>query len=340
MIKFMAKILFYLVPILIIALLALIMADPYYRQPFFIWYFLISMAVMVVLWITSSLILKLSYAYPLPKGFFWRTIAAWTITSVLAWAINHLVLSGFFITQDSKPGWSVFLFLFAWLTGITSIMVWHFTLSILQRIFLVQQLAFLRIIFLVLFGMAIAVIAAIVIINTAIQHKFSPMIYTYEDIPEGGTAVVFGAGVFEELGKPSLVLRERLETAAKLVEEGKVGQVLLSGDGSVESIEVDVMARYSVELGIPEEILMLDRQGFRTLETCKRAYEDFGLRNAVLVTQKFHLPRALFLCNSIGLEARGVQADQRVYSPFSRFTWAMRESVATAYAWLEVVSGR
>jgi SanA protein len=336
----MAKILFTLVPIFVIALLAVIMADPYYQQPFYTWYFLISVTVILILWIATSLILKVAYTYPLPKGIYFRMTAAWTVTAFLAWVINHLVLSSFLISQGAKPGWSIFGLMFMWIVGLLAILVEQFGLSLLQRIFLTDQSRALRIMILVLFGMIVAMIAAIMVINTAIRHKFRSMIYTYQDVPAGGIAIVFGAGVYSETERPSLVLRERLETTAMLVKEGKVDQVLLSGDGSPESIEVDVMARYSFKLGIPDEMLMLDREGFRTLDTCKRAYEEFGVRDAVLVTQNFHLPRALFLCESMDLEARGVQADQRIYSPFSRLTWTMRESVATANAWLEVITGR
>jgi SanA protein len=107
----------------------------------------------------------------------------------------------------------------------------------------------------------------------------------------------------------------------------------------VGSIEVDVMSDYSVELGISEDNLIADREGFRTLETCQRAVEDFGVQDALLVTQAFHLPRALYLCDSLGLEVHGVQADRRAYSPLSLITWTVRESVATAYAWFEVTTG-
>jgi SanA protein len=336
----MAKILFYLIPLFIIALLALILADPYYRFRFYRWYVLISLGVMVVIWVTSSMFLKMTYVYPRPDGFFWRLTAAWTITAILAWVINQLLLSGFLVTQGSRAGWSVFLLLFTWVAGLVSVLAWQFILSFLQRVFLAENLRTLRLIFIVIGGIIVALFAAVAIINLSIRHKFNPVIYTYENVPIGGTAVVFGAGVYQESGQPSLVLRERLETAAELVRNGKVASVLLSGDGSEGSIEVDVMAQYSLELGILEEMLMVDREGYRTVETCRRAYEDFVVRDALLVTQDFHLPRALFLCNSVGLSARGVQADRRVYSPFSRLTWAVRESVATAYAWLEVVTGR
>ena len=163
--KIMTKILFYLVPVIIIGLLALIMADAYYRQPFYTGYFLISLGVMLFLWIALSLIFHATYAYPSLKGIYWRAAVAWTTTAVLGWAINHLVLSGFFASQGAKPGWSVFGLMFVWIVGLLSILIWYFGLSLLQRIFLMDQLRVLKIIIVVLFGILVVVIAAILVIN-------------------------------------------------------------------------------------------------------------------------------------------------------------------------------
>ena len=337
--KTMAKLLFYLVPITVIVFLSLMMADMYFRRPFYIWYLLISVVVMLGLWVASMLVLKVTYAHPLPKGFYLRLVAAWTATAVLGWAINHLVLAGFLASAGQSPSWSVFTLVFVWAAGLVLILAWQVSLSLLQRIFLSEQLRVLRTISLVIFGIVVVGVVAVLIVNAVIKSRYSPLITTLEDAPEAETAIVFGAGVYHNPERPSAVLRERLDTAADLLAAGKVQQILLSGDGSVGSIEVDVMSDYSVGLGISEDNLIADREGFRTLETCQRAAEDFGVQDALLVTQAFHLPRALYLCDSLGLEVHGVQADRRAYSPLSLITWTVRESVATAYAWFEVTTG-
>ena len=213
---------------------------------------------------------------------------------------------------------------------------WLYGLALLHIIFTSPQLKWLEVVIEVLLSASGLILFLIVGINLWIRFHFRRQITSVEGVQSNAAAIVFGAGVYQESGRPSQVLRDRIETAAELVAAGKSGSVILSGDGSTGSIEVDVMARYAVEVGIPEERLLLDRAGNRTFETCTRAYEEFGLQDALLVTQNFHLPRALMICESIGLEAIGIRADQTRYSLLSHLIWALRESVATAYAWLEV----
>jgi vancomycin permeability regulator SanA len=96
------------------------------------------------------------------------------------------------------------------------------------------------------------------------------------------------------------------------------------------------MRAAALELGVPEEDIILDYAGRRTYDTCYRARDIFGVREAILVTQGFHLPRALYVCNSLGVEAVGVVADLRVYRKSSRLYWNIRELPATLVALWEV----
>ena len=92
------------------------------------------------------------------------------------------------------------------------------------------------------------------------------------------------------------------------------------------------MRQYALELGVPDEVIVLDYAGRRTYDTCLRAREIFGVSDAVLVTQSFHLPRAIFTCNMLGVEGAGVDADRQTYRRRSLLLGNLRELPATATA--------
>ncbi|RMF46856.1 MAG: hypothetical protein D6755_06065 [Anaerolineae bacterium] len=161
-------------------------------------------------------------------------------------------------------------------------------------------------------------------------------VYPLEEVPSHDIAIVFGAGLYRN-GEPTPVLKDRVATAVRLYEAGKVRVLLLSGDNrSVYYNEPEAMRRYALQLGLPEDALVLDYAGLRTYDTCYRARQIFGVRSAILVTQQFHLPRALYLCQKLGIEAAGVPADRQYYRKISRTYWQIRETLATLVALWEV----
>lgn len=163
-----------------------------------------------------------------------------------------------------------------------------------------------------------------------------PRLYALETSPSEPVAIVFGAGLYRN-GSPTPVLRDRIETAADLYRAGKVEKLLMSGDNSTPNYnEPGAMRDFALDLGIPEEDIILDYAGRRTYDTCYRAREIFHLDSAILVTQSFHLPRALYTCNALGISAVGVSADLRQYRRFSRTFWNLRETVATTVALWEI----
>jgi vancomycin permeability regulator SanA len=154
--------------------------------------------------------------------------------------------------------------------------------------------------------------------------------------PVRKVAIVFGAGLWRD-GSPTPVLQDRVAAAAELYFNGKVEKLLMSGDNSyVYHNEPGAMHDYAVNLGVPEKDIVLDYAGRRTYDTCYRAKAIFGVQEAILVTQSFHLPRALYLCNHLGLPAVGVSADLRVYQRVSMLYWNLRELPATLTALWEV----
>jgi vancomycin permeability regulator SanA len=157
-----------------------------------------------------------------------------------------------------------------------------------------------------------------------------------EEIDPQPVAVVFGAGLWRD-GSPTPVLRDRVKTAADLYFAGKVEVLLMSGDNRIETYnEPAAMRIYALSLGVPDEDIVLDFAGRRTYDTCFRAKEIFGVKNAILVTQEFHLSRAVYTCNILGIEASGVPADQRQYRRRSLTYWQIRELIATTVALWEV----
>jgi vancomycin permeability regulator SanA len=163
-----------------------------------------------------------------------------------------------------------------------------------------------------------------------------PRLFKVTQAPPERVAIVFGAGLWRD-GTPSAVLRDRIATAAELYFSGKVEKVLMSGDNRfLDYNEPASMQEFAIGLGIPSEDIILDYAGRRTYDTCYRARDIFQVQSAILVTQAFHLPRALYICNTLGLPAIGVPADQREYRRPARMYWNLRESIATLVALWEV----
>ncbi len=156
------------------------------------------------------------------------------------------------------------------------------------------------------------------------------------DAPSRPAAVVFGAGL-TRAGTPTAVLRDRVDTAAALYFAGKVEKILMSGDNRfVYYNEPQAMKDYALTLGVPESAIVLDYAGRSTYDTCYRAGRIFRLREILLVTQNFHLPRALYICQQLGLDAVGVIADRRLYRTRSIVYWSLREFPATLAAFWDV----
>jgi SanA protein len=107
----------------------------------------------------------------------------------------------------------------------------------------------------------------------------------------------------------------------------------MSGDNRFQNYnEPGAMQAYAIELGIPEEDIVVDYAGQRTYDTCYRAREIFQIDEVILVTQSFHLPRAIYTCNSLGIKAMGVPANNRQYRRGSTIFWNLREIPATFVA--------
>lgn len=164
-----------------------------------------------------------------------------------------------------------------------------------------------------------------------------PRLYSPGSVPPKRVAVVFGAEIYRD-GTPTAILKDRIEAAVELYLAGKVEKLLMSGDNQFASYnEPEAMKTYAVGLGVPEQDIVMDGAGLRTYDTCYRAAAIFGVTDAILITQSWHLQRALFTCNMLGIQAIGVPSDgPRRYSFERRAYWALRELPATLAAFWDV----
>jgi SanA protein len=190
-----------------------------------------------------------------------------------------------------------------------------------------------------------ALLAAVVALALAapkwlLRYRYSGRIYPPDTAPVSPVAIVFGAGLRRN-GTPTQVLADRVAVAAALYHQGSVERLLMSGSTRGTGYdEAGAMAALAVDLGVPADALWVDNGGVRTAASCQRARDTFGVTHALLVTQTFHLPRALALCEGLGLQVAGVSADLSPYSERSRRFWELREYPASLVALLETTYHR
>lgn len=146
-------------------------------------------------------------------------------------------------------------------------------------------------------------------------------------------AIVLGASVKAD-GTPSDALQDRLQQALELHLERKIEKILLSGDhGRVDYDETNTMRRWLLDRGVPPQDLFCDHAGFTTYDTMARAKRIFGVGRAIVVTQGFHLPRALYTATALGIDVEGAPCDRRTYVASGWF--ALREIGARAKAFVQ-----
>lgn len=182
--------------------------------------------------------------------------------------------------------------------------------------------------------LAVVVPNAIVLLGTRGDTTDRP-----DQAPRAQTAIVLGAQVLPD-GTMSAMLADRVSTGARLYLEGKVDKVIASGDHGTRGYdEVNAMRRGLLDAGVPERDIFTDHAGFDTWSSMVRAQKVFGVQSALVVTQDFHLPRAVWLGRRAGLEVHGVASDLRAYGRHNRRSRA-REWLARPKAVQEVVVGR
>ena len=157
---------------------------------------------------------------------------------------------------------------------------------------------------------------AVAAVNIHIRHTTKDRIVTTDTAAEFAPdcILVLGAGVRDD-GTPSHMLEDRLITGISLYKSGVSEKLLMSGDHGQEHYdEVNCMKDYAKADGVPSEDIFMDHAGFSTYDSLYRAKEIFGAEKVVIVSQEYHLYRALYVAESLGIEAVGVSADLRTYA--------------------------
>jgi vancomycin permeability regulator SanA len=163
--------------------------------------------------------------------------------------------------------------------------------------------------------------------------------YPADQAPNAPVAIVLGAGL-DGSGRPSLFLSERIAVAAQLYHRGAVRALLMSGDNSRRDYdEVGVMAAEAQRLGVPGSAIVQDHAGFDTYSSCYRARSVWGIHRAVLVSQPFHLARAVWTCRRLGVQAIGAATRSDDGLSVTWYGW-LREIPATDKAVVDVLRGR
>ncbi len=146
--------------------------------------------------------------------------------------------------------------------------------------------------------------------------------------------IVFGAKVWDD-GSPSNSLYDRIITGVELYRAGRVKTLLMSGDKTGENYdEPGTMKKLAIQLGVPDADILIDNDGKKTYDTCYRAKAVYSIERAILVTQDYHQPRSLYLCNNLGVDSIGITANRRAY--VNEWYYHVREFFSRANAWIEI----
>lgn len=185
-------------------------------------------------------------------------------------------------------------------------------------------------------------VAAVAVGGTAVyvQAKAAPNSYDAQSVPVNDVALVLGAQIYAD-GIPSPYLKARLDLARTLYDTGKVRAILVSGDNGVEHYnEPDGMRQYLIDSGIPAKQVIADYAGFDTYDSCVRAQRIFGVDSLTIVTQGYHLPRAVTTCELTGVRTYGV-GDYTVQSQSRTWRYGqVRELAANFKMLFDVISRR
>lgn len=172
----------------------------------------------------------------------------------------------------------------------------------------------------------------IILSGITVQTLYRDAVVAHTELtPPASTGIIFGAGINPD-GTPREMLEARVVKGIELLNEGRVSMLLFTGDGgSAGHNEPEAMKAYALGKGVGEENIILDIEGHTTFDSCENAARIFKIEKAILVTQKFHLPRALYLCNNLGIESIGVRASST--DRLAEKTYAQREYLASIKAW-------
>lgn len=186
-------------------------------------------------------------------------------------------------------------------------------------------------------GLALVLAAPVVWVQAVGQ---TAVVADAAEVPDTSVALVLGAGLRPD-GSPSTYLRRRLDAAADLYARGAVRVILVSGDATrADHDEPTAMRDWLVAGGVPAAAVVRDHAGVDTHDSCVRAHDVFGVDAAVVVTQTYHLRRALFSCAQAGIDVTGIGVSAASVRPVQAAVWRLREVPASARAAWDAATDR
>lgn len=200
-----------------------------------------------------------------------------------------------------------------------------------------KKIMLIRCLFWLIFA-AVIMTLTVVGINLYIVIKEKSRMISLEEASdfEADCIVVLGAGIRDD-GSPTWMLEDRIKIGDKLYQNHAADKIIMSGDhGRENHDEVNTMKKYAINEGIPSEDIFMDHAGFETYDSLYRARDIFGAKKVIIVTQEYHLYRALYIADRLGLEARGVTADLRFYSKKMVY-WKFREYLARVKSFIKCI---
>lgn len=166
------------------------------------------------------------------------------------------------------------------------------------------------------------------LVNYFIFNYFSKYIYPLDTVKRRPFTLVLGAGL-EQDGSPTDVLIDRVITAIKLFSDGKTGKLIFSGTAHSKSYdETESMRKFALEHGVPDKSILIDKNGTTTFNSCINLITSIKTIRIFIVTQRFHLPRSLFIARSLGLDAVGIPAENYKFSFKEIIFWSLREAIS------------
>lgn len=197
----------------------------------------------------------------------------------------------------------------------------------------------LKNIFTIFLLLLVAGIVFIAWANYSIKKESEPFVsYNITDVPTAKTALLLGTGKTLSNGMPNAYFYNRIKAAADLYKNGKVQYIIVSGDNSTKDYnEPEDMQLALTQQGIPQEKIILDHAGFRTLDSVVRAKEIFGQSKLIIISQKFHNERAIFLAQKNGMQAFGYNAED--VNKYAGLKTNLREYLAKAKVYWDLIFG-
>ncbi|NBJ16504.1 MAG: hypothetical protein FNP40_13275 [Dehalobacter sp. 4CP] len=189
-----------------------------------------------------------------------------------------------------------------------------------------------------LLAITVILLGSMLMINNYVERVGTKYIGDVDHVPEVDAILVLGAYVFPD-GTASSMLADRLTVGYELYQQGKAPKILVSGDhGRTDYDEVNAMKRFLLEKGVKGQNVFMDHAGFSTYESLYRARDIFLAKKVIIVTQEYHLKRAVFVARSLGLEAYGVASDRHDYGQAMAY-YQIREIAARNkdFLWTKII---